>query len=196
MAKLLRFVLFYNNKQEKTMAKDGTMRGGRRPGAGGKPKELAQKILDGQEATVLKINEMPEPADLDGNDMPKVDEWLTEKQHDGVDWQADKIIKSTWEYLKATGCEKLVTMQQIYSYAAAEARFIQCHRAISKYGFLAKHPTTGAPIESPYVRMVDKFSKQATVAWYAIAQIVKDNSSEIYTGKSPREAALEDLLSE
>ena len=178
------------------MAKDGTMRGGRRAGAGGKPKELAQKILDGQSGAVLKISPLPEPTELDGNDMPKVDEWLTEKQADGVDWQAENIIRATWEYLKATGCEKIVTMQQIYSYAAAEARFIQCHRAISKYGFLAKHPTTGAPIESPYVRMVDKFSKQAAAAWYSISQIVRDNCAEVYTGKNPHEAALESLLSD
>lgn len=178
------------------MAKDGTVRGGVRAGAGRKPKELSQKILDGQTGTVLKIPEMPEPSDLVGNDMPKVDDWLKEDQYDGVEWQAEKITKDTWEYLKATGCERIVTMQQIYAYAVAEARFIQCHRAISKYGFLAKHPTTGAPIESPYVRMVDKFSKQASAAWYAIAQIVKDNCSETYAGKDPHEAALESLLSD
>ena len=178
------------------MAKDGTMRGGRRPGAGNKPKELDQKILDGQTGTVLQIPELPEAEDLTGNDMPKVDDWLKERQHDGVDWQAEKIVRDTWAYLKATGCERIVTTQQIYAYAAAEARFIQCHRAISKYGLLAKHPTTGVPIESPFVRMVDKFSKQAAAAWFAISQIVRDNCAEAYAGKDPHEAALESLLSE
>ena len=35
------------------MAKDGTRRGGARPGAGRKPKALADKIKDGQKAQVM-----------------------------------------------------------------------------------------------------------------------------------------------
>ena len=42
------------------MAKDGTRRGGARPGAGRKPKALSDKIKDGQTATA-----MMQPAELE-----------------------------------------------------------------------------------------------------------------------------------
>ena len=178
------------------MAKDGTMRGGARRGAGGKPKELREKLLDGKTATVLKPPKLPEPTDLSGNEMPQVDAWLKEKQQDGEPWQAEDLVRETYKYLKGFGVEQLISIQQIYAYAAAEARWIQCHRAISKYGFLAKHPTTGAPIESPYVKMADKFAKQAAAAWYMIFQVVRDNSTEAYDGMTPHERAMSELLSD
>ena len=128
--------------------------------------------------------------------MPQVDEWLKEKQQDGEPWQAEDLVRETYRYLKGFGVEQLISIQQIYAYAAAEARWIQCHRAISKYGFLAKHPTTGAPIESPYVKMADKFAKQAAAAWYMIFQVVRDNSTEAYDGMTPHERAMSELLSD
>ena len=45
-------------------------------------------------------------------------------------------------------------------YLLRRARQIQCERCISEYGFLAKHPTTGNAIASPYVSMLQQFTKQ------------------------------------
>ena len=45
----------------------------------------------------------------------------------------------------------------IEAYAQAFARYIQCEEAISKFGLLGKHPTTGAAIAS-------QFGKNATDA--------------------------------
>ena len=42
------------------------------------------------------------------------------------------------------------------------ARWIQCESAISQYGFLAKHPTTGSAIASTYVGMAQPFMRQIT----------------------------------
>lgn len=183
------------------MAKDGTMRGGARRGAGGKPKELREKFLDGKTATVLITPELPEPDDnLEGQDMPRVDDWLREQQQLQLDeksksgWQAEEIVLETYEYLRGFKVEKLISTQQLYAFAVAEARWIQCHRAISKYGFLAKHPTTGAPIESPYVKMADKFAKQAAAAWYSIFQVVRNNSIETFDGMTPHDRAMSELM--
>lgn len=53
------------------MAKDGTNRGGKRPGAGRKRKPLAEKIQEGQKAIALA---MPEQDDLDGEDVESIRE--------------------------------------------------------------------------------------------------------------------------
>ena len=61
----------------------------------------------------------------------------------------------------------------IEAYAQAFARYIQCEEAISKFGLLGKHPTTGAAIASPFVAMNQSFSKQVNVYWYEIYEIVR-----------------------
>lgn len=67
------------------------------------------------------------------------------------------------------------------------ARWFQCQRAISQFGFLAKHPTTGAAIASPYVAMSREFSKQMNANWYQIYQVVRDNCSVEYGSTAPHE---------
>ncbi|MBR1529339.1 MAG: hypothetical protein IJ642_08580 [Oscillospiraceae bacterium] len=56
------------------------------------------------------------------------------------------------------------------------ARWIQCEKALSASGFLARHPTTSGTIASPYVQM---------------SQIVKENSSgEFHSRSDPMEQLL------
>ena len=172
------------------MAKDGTMRGGARPRSGPGKKDPHEKIREGKKAPVLKFPDLPATDTPVGVEMPKVEAWLTARQQNGKEWSAEKIVNQTYTWLKERGCDRLITMQQIYAYATAQARWIQCQEAISEYGFLAKHPTTGAPIESPYVKMAEKFQRQASAAWYAIFQVVKENCTEDYSGSSPHDEML------
>lgn len=72
-------------------------------------------------------------------------------------------------------------------------RWIHCEQTISKLGYIAKHPTTGAAISSPYVKMAMDYSKQVTTIWNEIYQIVKENCSEEFSG-SPQESTMELLL--
>lgn len=55
------------------MAKDGTARGGARPGSGPKRKALTEKISAGKSAQVI---DLPEGAALEGVDMPPVKEYM------------------------------------------------------------------------------------------------------------------------
>lgn len=68
-----------------------------------------------------------------------------------------------------------------------------CEQTISKLGYIAKHPTTGAAISSPYVKMAMDYSKQVTTIWNEIYQIVKENCSEEFSG-SPQDSTMELLL--
>ncbi len=75
------------------------------------------------------------------------------------------------------------------------SRWIQCEECISEYGFLAKHPTTSAAIASPYVAMSREYMKQVNQCWYQIYQIVKENCSVEFGGRSPQDDLMERLLS-
>lgn len=74
------------------------------------------------------------------------------------------------------------------------ARWIQCEAAVSEYGFLAKHPTTGAAIASPYVSMSHNFMNQTNRLWLEIFQIVKENCTGEYSGANPQDDVMERLL--
>lgn len=175
------------------MAKDGTNRGGKRVRAGGKPTPAAEKIQNGQpvkimsndipqlEPAELEAVDLPDGAVLEGADMPRPAEYLSARQKNGVPLGADEIYKETWLWLKRRGCENLVNKRLIESYAQAFARYIQCEDAISNYGLLGKHPTTGGVMVSPFVQMSQQFQRTANLFWSEIYDIVKQNCTEAFT---------------
>lgn len=199
-AEIIVFRLFLYWKEVKIMAKDGTNRGGRRVRAGDKPKPLAEKIIAGEAAEVMEFptselpaTELHDIADLVGVDMPSPDAYLSAHQKNGKPFGADAIYKETWLWLKQRGCEKLINKRLLESYSQAFARFIQCENAISEYGLIGRHPTTGGAIASPFVQMSLTFQKQANLIWYEIYDIVKQNCTTKFDG-SPQDDMMEKLL--
>ena len=91
------------------------------------------------------------------------------------------------------GCEKLVNKRLLESYSLAFARFIQCEEALSTYGLLGKHPTTGGVVASPFASLSQSYQKQANVLWYEIFDIVKQNCTTKFDG-SPQDDLMEQLL--
>lgn len=174
------------------MARDGTNRGGRRRNTGPKPQAVSEKIQKGKTVKVmtndiptldvseLEAVDLPEGVLLEGNQMPKPSEYLSTQQKNGIPLGADKIYTEIWLWLKERNCEKLVNRRLIESYAQAFARYIQCEEAISSYGLLGKHPTTGGVVTSPFVQMSVQFQKQANLLWYEIYDIVKQNCTEVF----------------
>ena len=177
------------------MAKDGTNRGGARVGAGAKKKPLAEKIVDGnpgrRKLTVIEFNNT---ADLKGQSMPEPNKMLEAIQKDGKALIAGEIYKSTWQWLNERGCAALVSPQLLERYAMSVARWIQCEEAVTEYGFLAKHPTTGNAIQSPYVAMGQNYMSQTNRLWMEIFQIVKENSVGELSGTNPQDDVMERLL--
>ncbi|MEW6927998.1 P27 family phage terminase small subunit [Trueperella pyogenes] len=190
------------------MARDGTNRGGRRVKAGRKPDPLHEKLADGRPATRLTP---PEPQDLNlydfagtdigdgvelsGSSMPPPADYLSAEQRDGKPLGADLVYRETWAWLDERGCTDFVSKRLIESYAQAFARYVQCEEAISKFGLLGKHPTTGAAIASPFVAMSQSFSKQANVYWYEIYEIVRATCTTDFTAStSPQDDVMEKLL--
>ena len=187
------------------MAKDGTNRGGRRVRAGDKPQSLADKITSGKAAKILgapelqpesmlEAEELEDAADLYGEDMPAPSDYLSARQKDGKPLGAGDLFIETWKWLKDRGCEKFVNPRLIEAYAQAFTRYIQCEEAISTYGLLGKHPTTGGAMASPFVQMSQSFQKQANLIWYEIFDIVKQNCTTAFVG-NPQDDIMEALLS-
>lgn len=177
------------------MAKDGTNRGGARSGAGAKKKPLADKISTGNPGgRKLTVMEFSNTANLQGQMMPEPNKMLETIQKDGKTLVAADIYKNTWHWLNERGCATAVSPQLLERYAMSAARWIQCEEAVTEYGFLAKHPTTGNAIQSPYVAMSQTFMSQTNRLWYEIFQIVKENCAGEYAGANPQDDVMERLL--
>ncbi len=174
------------------MAKDGTARGGARVGSGKKPtKKSKSDILN---TAFSDITDFTAPDEIEGVEVPPIKEYLKAKQKNGKDLLAEDIYKSTYIWLKKKGCEKLISNQLIEQYAMSVSRWIQCEDAISEFGFLAKHPTTGNAIASPYVSMSQAYMKQITQVWYQIYQVIKDNGSSEIDELDAGDIMMEQLL--
>ena len=132
-------------------------------------------------------------ADLEGENIPKPSEYLKSEQKDGSLLGADRIFKETWLWLKKRKCESFVNPRLVEAYSQAFARYVQCEEAISKFGFLGKHPTTGAAIANPFVQMSVSFQKQANLLWYEIFDIVKQNCTTDFSD-TPQDNVMELLL--
>ena len=176
------------------MAKDGTMRGGARPNTGPKKKALAEKIVEGRATLEDGAVVLPDPVEIEGVEMPPIKDFLKAKQKNGKDLCAEEVYKSTYLWLKKKRCEKLVSTQLLEQYAMSVSRWVQCEEAISEFGFLAKHPTTGNAMQSPYVAMSQNYMKQVNQVWFQIFQVVKDNSSADIGGANPQDDLMERLL--
>ena len=177
------------------MSKDGTNRGGARPGAGRKPKAISEKIASGNPGgrKLMVVDFGDEAVNLKGSEMPPVKDYLRAKQKDGSVTCAEEIYRETWEWLRERKCDHLVTTQQIEQYAMSAARWIQLEQITSQYGFVSKHPTTGAAIASPFVSMAQAYNKQTQQLWYQIFQLVKENCSTPFSG-TPQDDVMERLL--
>ena len=159
------------------------------------------RFAEGKDADIIEFHapeldaaDLDDAADLTGADMPSPSAYLSAQQKNGKPLGADIVYKETWLWLKQRGCEKHVNKRLLESYSQAFARFVQCEEALSTYGLLGKHPTTGGVIASPFVQMSQTFQKQANLLWYEIFDIVKQNCTTKFDG-TPQDDLMEQLLS-
>lgn len=171
------------------VAKDGTNRGGARPGAGRKPKPLAEKLQDGQSAVALL---MPEDDPFDGTEINEIKKFLSEDQRIG-ELYGKEIFEQMVDWLRKRGCAHLISPHLLEQYAMAMGRWIQLENINSEYGFISKHPTTGAPITSPMATMAQSYLKQANILYQQIFAVVAENCREKVT-ENPQDDIMEKLL--
>ena len=176
------------------MAKDGTNRGGARPGAGRKPKALKEK-LDAGNPGKRPLKRLDIPENIEGVEMPKPGEYLSAMQRDGKPLGADEIYTKICRWLEKLKCDKLVNPLLVEQYAMCVARWVQCEEAISKYGLVGKHPTvTTSAVQSPFVSMSQSYLKHSQQMWLQIYQVVKENCVSDYVATNPQDDIMEQLL--
>lgn len=167
--------------------------GGARPNAGRKKKPIQEKILEGKtlrpEAIVLKVAD-----NLHGEDMPPAKQYLQMQTKGAGTNIAATIYKETWEWLRVRGCEKLVNADLLQKYAMAESRVAQAEEAVNTFGFLAKHPTTGAPIASPFIKISLDYAKQSQSIWAQICTTIADHIVEYGIPLSDEDKTMESIL--
>ena len=164
------------------MSKDGTNRGGSRPGAGRKPKALTEKLANGNPGgrKLTTVDFGSDAADLQGAEMPPVKDYLKAKQKDGSVTCAEDIFKETWEWLHERKCDQLIPTQQIEQYAMSVARWIQCEEAVSEYHELRKtRYFDGRYIWNP------KFKDDGYDTLFGHRVFVSNYMSEIVPGSKP-----------
>ena len=176
------------------MAKDGTNRGGVRIGAGRKRKSLEEKFLDGQLDSRIGEPENVDIKEFTDFEPPPPKDYLLAEQKGGGHLLSEQIYRETYRWLKSVGCAALVTRQMVENYSMVMARHIQCEEILSKFGLLAKHPTTGEPTTSPFVKMSVDYMKQASQLWYQIYAVVKENNAKGQIGLTPQSETMDMLL--
>ena len=119
----------------------------------------------------MRKNQIPE---LNAVEMPPVQDFLDSVQRDGSDLCAEDIYNQTMGWLRQQGCADAVSQQIVEQYAMSVARWVHLEQMVSKYGYIAKHPTTGAPMQSPYVTMAQAYAKQVIDIRAEINRLIKD----------------------
>ena len=168
--------------------------GGARIGAGRKKKPLADKIKSGE---VKQVKALSFSEDIKGAEMPPPEKYLSEQTKGASENLASKICDKTWKWLKERKCDIYINPQLVEQYGMSVARWIQAERAVHTFGFLAKHPTTGMPIASPYVKISQDFLKQSGNIWLHIFGVIKENCQDFYSypNDNPNDDIMEKILS-
>ena len=150
--------------------------GGRRQGCGRKKADIKTQVLFGRADKEL-LPDLPVSGDMQGNEMPPPRKYLTADTHSATENRGAEIYASLWDWLKERDCHMLVSNELLQQYSLAVSRFEQVEEAINRFGFLAKHPTTGMPIESPYVKIAKDCQQRVLNIWELIELKIADRCS-------------------
>ena len=165
------------------MAKDGTQRGGKRAGSGRKSKSKMQRILDGAQERSLQLY-TPEDDEDQEIVVPDLPDWMPKSKKmqltiNGVEievpeLETERVFRGVWTFLSRLAVVDEIGPHILQMYAFEVARYIQAEQIISLTGFTVPHPTTGAPMASPFVSYSMSYLKQANILWAQISQIVRE----------------------
>lgn len=167
-------------------------RGGRREGAGRKPKALVDKIADGnvghRPIKVLKFGDK-------AGGRPKCPPYLRDKVDKSDNYpNAEEIWNQVVDWLETTGCVHLIPPDYIAEYALLKVRWLEAEARIDMTGFLSKHPVTSKPITSPFVKTGIEYLKAADTAWQKIWRIVAQNSESEFRIDTPNDNMMASIL--
>ena len=163
------------------MAKDGTIRGGARAGAGKKRKSAAEKIADGQ----LESPKENLPAGKVTAAKPKKhkpNKFLAEEQRAKKNQYIKEVFKMVWDWLDARGVTERVAPHIIDEYVLLLTMHLVCEKELQEQGRVLESPK-GVKYLNPLVRASLDYVKQANNLWYgAIGAVARDVVPVTYDG--------------
>ena len=158
-------------------------RGGKRTGAGRKPKALAEKILDGNPGKRdIKINKFAGKTTAEVN--KKQDDYIPEyidmvaKECGEQLPTANEILKFILDFTKSAGCEKLIAPFLLEDFAFLRRSYLECEYMNKCLGRIASKK------RSPYVVMAIDYHKEMMSVWNNIWSIVSKNTETNYESKN------------
>lgn len=158
--------------------------GGKRPGAGRKPKPLAEKLLDGNPGKRRPVV-MNLPED---NIAPKeCPEYLQEFAFFEIEPSIEGIYEQTVKWLEGTGCLHLINPAFITEYALLKTRWMECEWIVGI------QPVLGNIEANPMIDAGLKYLKAANEVWGKIWEIVAQNS-QTYFGDDPNQDIMAFLI--
>ena len=165
-------------------------RGGARPGAGRKPKPLAEKILEGNPGRrplkVVEFYDVPAEGQLTPPDFLKIASKETAENYP----TADQIYTQVSEWLQTTGVAHLVSPTLIEDFAMMRRAFFETEYMNKRLGRIASGK------RSPYVDMAVQYAGFMRTAWDRIWGIVSQNSEKLFdSNRSNGEDIMERILS-
>lgn len=166
-------------------------RGGKRPGAGRKPKALVDKLADGNAGhRPIKVLEFAESAGR-----PVCPDYLKEKANKSGGYPtAAEIFEQVCDWLETTGCIHLIPPDYIAEYSMLKSRWMEAEARTDIIGFIGKHPINGNPISSPIIKMGIEYLKAANEAWQKIWKIVAQNSEKEFRIDTPNDNLMSSIL--
>jgi hypothetical protein len=177
-------LIFQISKEGDYMSKDGTERGGVRPGTGRKKKPLAEKILEGERSdrplTVLSFADAKELSDI-----PLSHEFLSSQQLDQMtkklnETMAPQIYQETYKWLNDRKLAQLIKKEMVEAYALHIARWIECEKYVFEYGMFTNDKRSGELKINAFEQNASVHERRASTLWYQIYLIIQQNSSVRY----------------
>jgi hypothetical protein len=163
--------------------------GGARQGAGRKPKPLSEKLAEGnpgkREIKVVKFDSQENQDEKPKLEKPaakpgqiQVPAFLELNGHEGGGElpSAGAIYTMLTEFIKGSGCEKLIAPTLVEDFAHLRRAYLECEYVNRVKGRIANGK------RSPYVGMAVDYQKQAMSVFDRIWNIIAQNSEQPYDG--------------
>jgi hypothetical protein len=175
------------------------MPGGRRPGAGRPRKALTARIEEGigkVSHAPPKVLEFPPETEKPKRKKSKYPSFLDISSKEGDDSlpTAADIYKQTKVWVEDSGCERFVNHQLIEDFAFTRRSYLEAEYMCKKLGRIFRDGESVKP--SPYVKHALEYLKAMTLLYREIQQIITQNCTVDYNGKSTQDNAFLKALTE
>jgi hypothetical protein len=155
-------------------------RGGARPGAGRKPKALAEKVANGNPGgrPLKRVEFAGQSAESKQAYMAPDFLKLMDKGVPGIPSPVE-IFNETVDYLRPSGCLHLMPVLLLGDYVMAKYHLLIAQYTLSRTGIITQDDASKEVYITPFTEAMLKLQKNALSTWQPIWDIVSRNSQTL-----------------